>query len=362
MKTDSWVAIDTENGVDIVRKEYDIPELESNSLILAPLYGSLEGNMVHALNKEPEDIFALRQEKEIVMGNAGVMRVEKVGKGVDDLKEGDMCIYFCNGEQDKYGYPKRITGYDKKNSMGVLAKHIKLERTEVIKIPENSNISLPQWAFFSLKFITAWSNWKAAYKAFHIQLPDVPDSEIKVWGWGGGVAWAEARLAKLAGCEAGLITSKEKIIDICNEYGIDTLDRNIKNISVKKFRKAFMEKTGGEGASILIDNIGAETYQDTMRFLAREGILTTNGWKSGTMYPIIRASECISRHIHVHTHYARMCEGIEAVEYALNNDWIPQYKDKIYEFDEIPQLIDDYCELTGRIRNMKKGVKSLKNT
>lgn len=346
---DAWVFCDNGSDVSMMRKDYEISSLGDDELLLKPLYGSLEGNIVHAFNKFPEDVFSLRCEKEIVMGNAGVMLVSETGRNISDLQKGDLCIYFCNGEPDRYGYPKKITGYDKKGSMGVMAKTIRLNRNEVIKIPKNSSISLPQWAIFSLKFITAWSNWKLAYNAYHIQLPEVSDEEISVWGWGGGVSYAEIRLAQLMGCRAGLITSKQSITQLCTKHGIDVLDRKIRNNSLKKFRKAFFDKAGSEGASIFVDNIGAETYQDTMRFLSREGVIATNGWKDGAVYPVIRSSECINRHIHVHTHYASMSEGFEAVEFALNHDWIPQYTGRIYDFDSLPELMEDYrC---GKLEN-----------
>ena len=46
--------------------------------------------------------------KKVVIGNAGVVRVLKTGSNVSSLKAGDVCIVFCNGIWDEYGFPERI--------------------------------------------------------------------------------------------------------------------------------------------------------------------------------------------------------------------------------------------------------------
>ena len=348
MKTDAWVFVDGKQ-VKLSRKEYLFEDISEDEVLCEALYGCMEGNVIHAFTKEPENVFLARGEQELVMGNAGVVRVSECGSRVSAFRPGDVCIYFCNGDPDEYGYPRRITGYDKAGSMGVYAKKLKLHEKELIKIPKNSKNTLEQWAVFSLKFVTAWANWRVAYNAYRIQMPNVSNEEIQVWAWGGGVSYAELKLAKLMGCSAGMITSKAKTMQMCSESGIEVVDRKKRSESAKSFRKEVMQKTNQRGVSIFIDNIGEQTYQDTIRLLARQGVLTTNGWKAGAIYPIIRPIECIARHIHVHTHYATYEEGLDAVKFAEENDWIPRYEDKVYEFDELGTLTEEYRD--GKLTN-----------
>ena len=63
----------------------------------------------------------------------------------------------------------------------------------------------------------------------------------------------------------------------------------------------------------------------------------------------LRAKECIERHQHIYTHYARYQQGVRAVAYAETNDWMPEVDEKhIYTFDQIPQLAEDYeAGMTG---------------
>ncbi len=71
--------------------------------------------------------------------------------------------------------------------------------------------------------------------------------------------------------------------------------------------------------------------------------MTTAGWKVEMRMSIVRAMECIRRHIHVHTHFARYSEGLAAVQFPNDTDWIPPVTgDKVYNWDQIPQLAHDY--------------------
>jgi hypothetical protein len=50
-----------------------------------------------------------------------------------------------------------------------------------------------------------------------------------------------------------------------------------------------------------------------------------------------RAIECMHRHIHVHTHYARRSEMIEAMDYSVRTGWMPEVNE-IYDWDDVPRL------------------------
>ena len=96
--------------------------------------------------------------------------------------------------------------------------------------------------------------------------------------------------------------------------------------------------------NIFIDYVGVPVLRSTLKVLAREGVLTTAGWKEGMMIELVRASECIARHQHVNTHYARYQEGLDAVAFAEKNGWLPPLESKVYEYDQIPELFEDYAK------------------
>lgn len=333
-------------------EEFDIGEPSWGEVIAESLIGSMEGNFIHAMEKKPENIFEARNEDAIVLGNAGVVRVISTGSGVPDLREGDLCILFGNARPDGYGYPVKVSGYDCPGSIGLFAKKIRIKSFELIKLPKNTKLNLEKWAMFSLKFVTAWSNWQSAFGACRLQIEDAQYEDLSVWGWGGGVSYAELRLAKLLGCSCGMILSKEKMEDLCRENGIETVSRKASNAEIVK---EVMGRTGGKGVSIFIDNIGAPTYNLTTRMTAREGVITTCGWKAGGMYPVVRPYECIMRHTHIFTHYASRRQALEAMKFAENNNWVPGYGGEICAYENIPDLAkiiregkaDSYFSLYG---------------
>ncbi len=59
---------------------------------------------------------------------------------------------------------------------------------------------------------------------------------------------------------------------------------------------------------------------------------------------IARAIECLNRHIHVHTHFARYQEGLDAVQFAEQQAWMPPHPDRVWSWDEIPAMFQAYAE------------------
>ncbi|MCA9564371.1 MAG: hypothetical protein KC561_12825, partial [Myxococcales bacterium] len=152
IQTEAWVIHEGEGDnpgpTKLVREEWQLNEPGPEQVLVTPLYGCWEGNMGHALERQPVDICKQRGEKRVVFGNAGVVRVERVGAEVTTVKPGDNAILFCNGIPDKYGYPKRIFGYDAPGTVGLLARKTVLEQHQVIPIPADTQYSLPAWAAF----------------------------------------------------------------------------------------------------------------------------------------------------------------------------------------------------------------------
>jgi hypothetical protein len=99
--------------------------------------------------------------------------------------------------------------------------------------------------------------------------------------------------------------------------------------------------------AIFVDNIGTPVFRATLKALARQGVITTTGWKWGMDLDIVRAIECINRHIHVFTHYARYEEGLDAVAFAERTGWLPPAEARLWRYEQVPQLAADYA--AGRV-------------
>ena len=100
--------------------------------------------------------------------------------------------------------------------------------------------------------------------------------------------------------------------------------------------------TNGRGVNIFLDYVGSPVIRATLRAMARQGVLATAGWKEGMHLWFLRAVECIDRHQHGHTHYARYAGGVQAVRFTVANEWLPTVDPRVYTFDEIPELAEAY--------------------
>jgi len=372
LTTEAWVLY-CGNGSraeagELKKERFTFSAITAEEVLVEPIYGCWEANMTHALQRRPIDICQQRHEDKVVLGNAGVVRIVKTGSAVTTVKEGDLCIVFANSVWDKHGYTLKALAYDAPNTMGILAKQAKLSQRCVLPIPPESVHSLEKWAAFSLRYVTAWANWHVAFNCWRVQMPDVDPSAVHIWGCGGGVTFAELAFAKALGCQTAMIASSDQRLQFIQQSGIRPIDRRLfsdlvfdeqkyktdpgyrsRYLEAEKVFLALVETyTKDNGVSIFIDNIGVPVLRPTLKALARQGVITTCGWKCGMEVSNLRALECINRHIHVHTHYASYKEGIEAVKVAEKSNWIaPIANDRIYKWDEIPQLAEDY--VAGRI-------------
>jgi NADPH:quinone reductase-like Zn-dependent oxidoreductase len=355
-------------GAHLRLESFTFPAPGENEVLVEPLLGSWEGNMSHAVMRQPVDICRQRGEDKVVIGNAGVVRVLKPGRQVTTVKEGDVCLVFCNGVWDEHGYPMKIYAYDAPGTVGVMAKRTKLHERQLIPLPSDSGIELDQWAAFSLRFITAWANWKVAYGAWRIQTDG--ERAPQVWGWGGGATLAELLLAHLAGCKTAMISSQRERLKSIESAGIQAVDRGLFPdlcydrerylgcdeyrerylSSERRFLRTVQESTDGQGVSIFVDYIGQPVFRATLKSLSRPGVITSAGWKGGMDLAVIRALECMSWHTHVHTHYARYSEGVEAVMFAVERGWAPPAARGTWAWEEIPELAREHA--LGRITSM----------
>lgn len=343
---------------ELVRQDFELDDVAGDEVLAEPLYGCWEGNMEHALSRRPIDICRIRGEERVVIGNAGVVRIVAAGDDVRHLKPNQHAIVFASSVIDRFGYPKLMLAYDAPGTMGCLATRIKLKARELVPVPEGTRHSLAQWAAFSVRYITAWSNWELAYGTFRllVGLDEFPDPHV--WGWSGGTTLAELDLARRQGCRAVMISGSDAHLEQIRRTGVTPLDRRIfgeilfdekRYAEDGAFRRAYAqaerafllevaERTGGENVQIFVDYLGSPLFRATSKALGREGVITTAGWKEGMAITYLRSIECIGRHQFIHTHYARYPQALAAVAYGEEHGWMPEIDERIFSFDEIPEL------------------------
>jgi len=374
--TDAWVLRRGKRGTtepgQLERAMYPLPPMTEHHVLAEPIYGTWEANMTHCLERQPIDVCRIRREKEVVLGNAGVVRIVETGSAVTHCQPGDMCLLVPIGGQDEYGHMTRVFGYDAPNMMGLLAKEMVLHEENVTPIPAETKYSYVRWAGFPVRYATAWENWKLSFNVWRAQfdLDEFPKPYVS--GWGGGVALAMVQLASHFGFPASLVASTDYRIGLLKELGITPIDRRefpdlefdperyetdrevyrLKYLrSEKVFLDAIKHVTDGNGVSILVDNIGGPVFRATLRALGRLGIVTTSGWKLGKHLTYDRSLATFSRHIFLHVHGCRRSEGVKSVEFAEEHGWLPPAPpaEEVYRWEDVPRLAADYAN--GKIKS-----------
>ncbi|MGH1557238.1 hypothetical protein ACRAWD_04295 [Caulobacter segnis] len=135
-----------------------------------------------------------------------------------------MCIFCAAAQLDDYGYTTVVHGYDGRGTVGVLAKRMKARGYTFFRIPQGTRHSLQQWAAFSLRHMTAWSNWKVALELIACRSPR-PKIRVRAFGGWAGTTLAQLDLARRAGCDAIVISGSDHHLDEIAKRGITAVDR-----------------------------------------------------------------------------------------------------------------------------------------
>jgi NADPH:quinone reductase-like Zn-dependent oxidoreductase len=99
---------------------------------------------------------------------------------------------------------------------------------------------------------------------------------------GSGIGSAAVQVAKLAGAAMIIATaSSEKKLEQARALGATHLI----NYSSKKFADQVMAITGGRGVDVVMEHIGGEVFTESLKCLARGGIIVTVGAHAGEVVP-----------------------------------------------------------------------------
>jgi NADPH:quinone reductase-like Zn-dependent oxidoreductase len=203
--------------------------------------------------------------------------IDAVGSDVAGLSIGDAvvvnpglsdrtCEYCLDGDQPlcpRY----RILG---EHTPGTMADYVVVPAVNVRAIP--STVSPEHAAAFTLTTLTAW---RMVVSRARVQ----PNDNVLIWGIGGGVALAALQICKQIGARVWAVSSSDDKLRRAGEMGADEL----LNRTTADVAAVIRQRTGKRGVDVVIDNVGAATWNQSLRALARRGRLVTCGATSGPM-------------------------------------------------------------------------------
>lgn len=126
--------------------------------------------------------------------------------------------------------------------------------------------------------------WITATQALYLVGKFAPGKSVLWHAGASSVSIAGVQLAKADNASAVFVTSRtqEKIEWCKKELGAD---EGFDTSGEKQWAKSVLEKTGGKGVDILIDFMGASTFQQNLDAAAQDCHIVNLGFLSGTKLP-----------------------------------------------------------------------------
>ena len=213
-----------------------------------------------------------------IMGADGAGVVESVGPGVTAIRPGDRVLLnpgisdysceFCRAGEHSLCVAYKLLG---EHLPGTMAELATVPVTNVALVPALSpEVSWAEAAAFSLVTLTAWR-----MVATRAQVK--PGEMVLVWGIGGGVSLAAMRIAKLRGAKVIVTSSSDAKLQAARRLGADVTV----NHRTQKVAQEVRALTNKRGVDVVVENVGAATWDESLRCLARGGRLVTCGATSG---------------------------------------------------------------------------------
>jgi NADPH:quinone reductase-like Zn-dependent oxidoreductase len=212
-----------------------------------------------------------------VMGSDGAGTVQQVGAAVTQVRPGDRVM--VNPTLSCGRCPACIEGEDSLCAdLRILGEHVPGTAAEYIVVPADNLALVPppmpwsQAAAFSLATLTAW---RMLTTRARVQAGET----VLIWGIGGGVALAALQIARLLGARTIVTSGAAAKLEAARALGADELLNHRKADVANEVRKL----TGGRGADVVIDSVGEQSWQGSLRSLRRGGRLVICGATSGPM-------------------------------------------------------------------------------
>ncbi|MCA0255803.1 MAG: zinc-binding dehydrogenase [Proteobacteria bacterium] len=215
-------------------------------------------------------------------------------------------------------------------SARILGEHRHGTFAECVALPARSCVKLKketdpvEAAVLGVAYLTAW-------RMVFGKAPAGPGSVVLIQGGGGGVAYAAMQLARMAGARVIVTTSGADKLAHFAALGVEVIDYRAEEVG-----KAVMRLTGGEGADLVVDNVGEKTWASSLKSMARGGHLVTCGATTGA-HPSADIQRLFVRQLSVHGSTMGSLEEFRKLVAAYEAGGFKPYIDSTLSLDEVPQ-------------------------
>lgn len=229
---------------------------------------------------------------------------------------------YCRAGDQPLCVSARIFG---EHRDGTFAEEISAPVSSLVALPRS--VDLHSAAALGVAYLTAW---RMVFGKISIG----PGNVVLVQGAGGGVSYAAMQLAQMGGARVIVSTSGESKLEHFRSLGVEVIDYKNQDIA-----KRVLEMTKGEGADLVIDNVGEKTWASSLRSAARGGHLVTCGATTGA-HPSADLQRLFIRQISVHGSTMASLDEFRRLVQAFTHGHLKPQIDSVFPLADVPAAFD----------------------
>ena len=254
------------------------PTLDANEVLVKVEACAVNYLDLHARRNRPEIEAKLSGgDTPHILGSDIAGTIAEIGETVSGTTVGDRVVLApcipCGVCSDCYGGAENLCDTQELigfQTNGGYAEYVKAPAQNAIQIPDA--LSFVNAAAMPIAYLTAWHMLMIRAKLH-------PGEDILILGVGGGVGSAGLQIAKLTGARVFATASSDEKLARAREMGADATI-NYKDID---FSEAVLAATDGRGVDVVLEHVGAATWEQSIASLAKNGRLVSCGVTTGNI-------------------------------------------------------------------------------
>ena len=270
----------SEQGSVEVLQYTDVPKpiLDANEVLVKVEACAVNYLDLHARRNRPEIEEKLRRgETPHILGSDIAGTITEVGPAARGVAIGDRIVLApcipcgvcsdCQRGAENLCDTQELIGFQ---TNGGYAEYVKAPAENTILIPET--LSFVDAAAMPIAYLTAWHMLMT-----RAQLR--PEDDVLILGVGGGVGSAGLQIAKLTGARVFATASSDEKLERARQMGVDVTI----NYKDTDFSEVVLDITNGRGVDVVLEHVGAATWEQSITSLAKNGRLVSCGVTTGNI-------------------------------------------------------------------------------
>ncbi len=254
----------------------------------------------------------------------GAGDVIAVGEGVSRVKVGDRVTAvpftsWVDGEFDPSAFASDLgSGHD-----GWLTEKALLPASALVKLSDR--ISYDDAAALTAVGVTAWS-------IIHVLGAVKPGDVVLTLGTG-GLSMMAVQLAKMAGARAAITSSSDEKLAAAKALGADI---TVNYRTHPEWGRKILEATGGRGADIVVETVGASTLSQSLAACAPNARIGFVGSLGGAATAAPNFGPLIAKNILIKGLTSGTRRTLERLHRAVESSGLRPVIDKVFNFEDAP--------------------------